>query len=252
MTGRIFDKLTPLQRRFFEELGIHCDEDIPKSFFEIIKPYDKVFSTAESYVLGDYNRCQNGVVRVPIRDVVGTNYSGYAGKTWIDAFMSLAKGEENLSRYFGNPSYYDNLRNPGNGYIGGLAPKNGEYYIFDGAGGGNNRMIIMKIKYLALASRYGETKDLIEQFSFYSNVRISPREDIANSIYFIEFPTGNFPASGYLVQISNVSDDGVVLYNIVVGPFLNRKVVLKGITGEELLGIDVEHLDDGVKNGLTK
>ena len=252
MTRDIFSKLTPLQRRFLEELDIYSDEDIPQSFFDIIKSYDEEFSTAENYVLSDYYMCQNDIVRVCIKDVVGTNHSSYAGKTWIDAFMSLARGEEILSLYFDNPSYYDNLRNPQNGYIGGLVKKNGEYYIFDGAGGGNNRMITMKIKYLALASKYGETEELIKQFSFYSNIRITPKEDVANSIYCIAFPSGKFPASGYFVQISDVTAGGEVLYKIITGPLLERRVVLDRLTGEELLGIDVEHLDDVVKNGLTK
>lgn len=232
----IVENLTPARKRFFEELGILTDEDIPKSFFDIIQSYSDNFSEGEKFCIQDYNIAFCSRTLFSLRDVVGTNHSRYANKTWIEAFLDLDRGEELLELYFKNPEYYDTIKEPENCDIG-LAFKNGKYYILDYAGGGNNRMIIMKIKYLALASKENcNLKKLDSQLSFVGNVRISPNEETAKNIFYLMFPNGGFRPSGYQVLNKSVDIDKP-LFDIVTNYPMNTQIVYQNIDTEGLANL---------------
>ncbi len=95
-------------------------------------------------------------------------------------------------------------------------------------------MIIMKIKYLALASKENsDLEKLNSQFSFIGNVRISPNEKIAKRIFYLMFPNGGFIPSGYQVLNKSESIDNP-LFDIVSGYPLNTQVVYKNIDSESL------------------
>lgn len=232
----IIERLTPARKRFFEELGILDDNDIPESFFDIIQSYSDNFSESEKFCINDYNIAFCSKTFFSLRDVVGTNHDRYANKTWIEAFLDLDRGEEILELYFNNPKYYDELKEMNNCDIG-LAFKDGKYYILGCAGGGNNRMIIMKIKYLAFASKRNcDLEKLNSQFSFIGNVRISPNEKIAKSIFYLMFPNGGFIPSDYQVVNKSQSMDNP-LFDIVSGYPLNTQVVYKNMDSESLASL---------------
>ncbi len=106
----IIERLTPARKRFFEELGILDDNDIPESFFDIIQSYSDNFSESERFCINDYNIAFCSKAFFSLRDVIGTNHDRYANKTWIEAFLDLDRGEEILELYFNNPKYYDELK----------------------------------------------------------------------------------------------------------------------------------------------
>lgn len=232
----IIKKLTPARKRFFQELGILSDDDIPKSFFDTIQPYSDNFSEAEKFCIDDYNIAFCLRTSFSLRNVVGTNHNRYANKTWLEAFLDLDRGEELLELYFNNPKYYDTIKEPENCDIG-LAFKDGKYYIIDRAGGGNNRMIIMKIKYLVLASKENcDLEKLDSELSFVGNIRISPNEETAKNIFYLMFPNGGYKPSGYQVLNKSVSLD-MPLFDIVTNYLINTQTLYKNINEETLANL---------------
>lgn len=232
----IIERLTPARKRFFEELGILSDADIPESFFDIIQSYNDDFSESEKFCINDRNISFYSKSLFSVRDVVGTSHNRYANQTWIEAFLDLDRGDETLELYFNNPGYYDELKKIENCDIS-LACKDGKYYILERGAGGNNRMIIMKIKYLALASKKDcDLAKLNSQLSFIGNIRISPKEEIATSIFYLMFPNGGFTPSGYQVLNKSQSIDKP-LFDIVSDYPLNTKVIYKNIDSESLASL---------------
>ena len=230
----IMGSLGKYGKRFLNELGIEEDKDIPESFFEIIKTYSECFSEGEQFCLNDYHIAFVNQFKFSMDKVVGTNHNRYAGKTWLDAFMDLDRGEKLLDLYFKNPSYYDTLKER-DGIDLGFALKNGEYYIFDKAGGGNNRMVLMKIKYLALKAKGDiDDKKLDVEFSFCGNVRMSPPDAIAKKIFYFMFPDGSYRESGY--QILNKSNDITnPLFQIVTDYPVSTNVIRDDVTYDDIL-----------------
>ncbi len=237
----LIDNVGPLGKRFLSELGINSDNDIPASFFEVIKPYSKNFSEAEQFCLNDYHIAFIGTFKFCMDKVVGTNHTRYAGHTWIDAFIDLDRKDKLLTLYFENPDYYDELKS-GNIIDLDLVLKDGEYYIFDKAGGGNNRMILMKLKYLALKEKTLDKEKLDEEFSFCGNIRMSPPEEIAKNIFYFMFPNGGYRESCY--QIINKSNDITnPLFQIVTNYPSNPIIIQDSLTYEELSHLEENFVD---------
>lgn len=237
----VIEKLTPNRKKFFEELGILKDEDLPKSFFEKIESYEGNFGVGEQFCLNDYYIAFCKKATFSIKDVVGTNHQRYENKTWLEAFMDLDRGEEILELYFRNPKYYDDLKDPQNCDMG-FAYKDGKYYIFDHAGGGNNRMIIMKIKYLALLNKENcDIEKLNSQFSYVGNVRVSPSKETADNIFYYMFPDGGYVDSGYYVLNKSTSLDKPV-YDIVTDFPFHTEIVHSGLDEEKLNDV-IQNID---------
>lgn len=227
----IIDNLNPIKRKFFESIGIFQDSDIPDTFFEKIKSLNEQLSESEKFCIGDYNVCYSSQMRFCIRDLVGTDHERYAGKTWLEAFLALDRGDKNLQLYFQNPSYYSNLQQ-GNSDLG-LAKKDGKFYILGRAGGGNNRLIIMKIKYLALASRSNNYYDVDESMSFNANVRQVPSRETSDNIFYLVFPNGGYCESGYYA-INKSSSSEIEIYDIVSGYPIDTTIIASDILGTDI------------------
>lgn len=237
----IIKNLGPFGKRFLEELGIKDDKDIPESFFEIIKSYSKEFSEGEQFCLNDKNIAFSNQFKFSIDKLVGTNHDRYANKTWIEAFMDLDRGEKLLELYFKNPEYYESLKR-GDLIDLGLVMKDGEYYIFDKIGGGNNRMILMKIKYLALKAKEGiDKQELSDDFSFCGNVRIAPPDEVSKRIFYFMFPGGGYRESGYYV-LNKSNDLAFPLFKIVKDYPLNTTLIQDDVTYDDLLHLEENKL----------
>ncbi len=229
----LIENLTPLKRKFFENIGIFNDSDIPETFFETIKSLRDNLIESEQFCISDYNISFSSIHPFCIKDLIGTDHDRYAGKSWIEAFLDLDRGDKNLQLYFDNPSYYQLLQT-GECHDLGLAKKDGKYYILGQAGGGNNRLIIMKLKYLALANKNSNDINKIDsEHTFYANVRHVPKKETANNIFYLTFPDGSYKTSGYYV-VNRSSDENIELYDIVEGYPLNTKVIASNLTGEEI------------------
>ncbi len=221
----IMDRLSENQKKFFHSIGIHSDEDIPSAFFEKIRSLKEDFSESERYIVSDYYVCYNAKMPFCMKDVVGTDHDRYSGKTWLEAFLDLDRGDENIRLYFENPTYYENLKENTNL---GLAKKDGKYYIFSWAGGGNNRLILMKIKYLALANKIENIDQLM---TFYVNIRYTPSRETADNIFYLIYPGGGYSMSKFRVLNKSDSPD-VEIYD-----FLNSEIIAQNISGSEIKNI---------------
>lgn len=226
----IVDNLSPIKKKFFESIGIYSDSDIPAAFFERIKSLNDDLSESEKFCIGDYNICYSAQMPFCIRNLVGTDHDRYAGKNWLEAFLDLDRGDKNLQLYFQNPNYYSGLQEKSDL---GLIKKDGKFYILGRAGGGNNRLIIMKIKYLALANKSTNLDELDKIMSFYANVRQVPSKGTADSIFYLVFPDGGFRESGYYA-INKSNNPDIELYDITSGYPLDTKVIARDIHGSDI------------------
>ena len=173
-----------IKAKFLWDLGIRKD-NYPKTFLDTIQDINKMVTNVEIGYCGVSSRCGGQPGMFCIKDVVGTNHSRYAGQTWIDAFLDLDRGANIIKLYKDNPSYWEEIKSIGKSDIG-LLEYGDKYYIFSKAGGGNNRLITIKLKYLSLIHQAGNNQDEIErinnQFTFSANIRELPRD---NTIPFI-------------------------------------------------------------------
>lgn len=229
----VFENLNPIKRKFFESIGIYNDNDIPSSFNEKILSLNSIISEPEKFCIGDYNFCFQSQSLFSMKDLVGTDHARYAGKTWLEAFLDLDRGDKNLELYFSNPNYYTDLFVNGESDLG-LVKKEGKYYIFGRAGGGNNRLIIMKLKYLSAINKSGVDKlNVDKEFSFLANIRYVPSEITSENIFYLVFPDGGYETSGYYA-INKSNNENIELYDIVSGYPMNTKIVVNNILGKDI------------------
>lgn len=168
-------KKSDISKKFLEDLGIR-DENYPANFFEKVKDIREFASDTEISYCGVQKYCDGKKETFHIRDLVGTNHPRYARKSWIEAYFDLDRGNEIIDLYHKNPNYWKEIRDFSKTDLG-LIKLNDQYYIFDKAGGGNNRLITMKLMYLSLmAQNQADTQKLDEMFTFSANVREVPKD----------------------------------------------------------------------------
>lgn len=236
----IINNLSQIKRKFFESIGIYSDADIPESFNEKILYFNPLINESQKFCLDDYNFCFQEQALFSMRDLVGTDHQRYAGKTWLEAFLDLDRCDENLELYFSNPDYYANLSASGYSDLG-LAEKDGKYYIFGRAGGGNNRLITMKLKYLAAVDKGILDEDSINsEFTILGNIRHVPSRNTAANIFYLVFPDGGYETSGYYALNKQV-DSRVEVYDIVSGYPFNTIIVASDVLGEEISRIELDN-----------
>lgn len=167
-----------IKARFLYDLGIRKD-NYPMSFLDKIEDISQIVSTTEIGYCSVTKYCDGKAEKFCIKDVVGTNHQRYSGRTWIDAFFDLDRGDRIIELNDANPDYWQEIKSLDKADIG-LIKYGDKYYIFDGAGGGNNRIITMKIRYLSLIAQAGDNADEIErinnEFTFSANVRELPED----------------------------------------------------------------------------
>ena len=163
---------------FLKNLGIKNGQ-YPRPFFETIQNLNELLTNTEIGYCTIYDRCDGKPNMFCIKDIVGTDHERYAGHTWIDAFMDLDRGASIINQYEENPNYWEELKKEENSDLG-LIKYGDKYYIFSKAGGGNNRLITMKIKYLSLIEQANGNQEEIDrinnQFTFVANIRELPED----------------------------------------------------------------------------
>lgn len=228
----MIEKLSPNRKKFLQSLGITNDTEIPSSFFEKIRSYKEDTTPAEQFYCSDYTI--SGYFKIPfcMSQVVGTDHERYIGKSWLEAFMDLDRGEENLEMYFQNPDYYKiDLKSSKPNTNIGLVKKDNKFYIYSKAGGGNNRMMIMKIKYLAMAEKLNP-EELEKEFTFIGNTRILPQQKETTEL--VEELMWNHEDLN--IQVKNASTDpNTPSFNLYQGDFFNQSPIKSNLSEEELI-----------------
>jgi hypothetical protein len=236
----IIDILSPSKKRFFESLGIIKDTDIPRSFFDKINSYKTDMTDSEKFYCEDYTISGSFLQTFCMKDIVGTDHDVYASKSWLQAFIELNRGDKTIDEYFLNPKYYDGDLKKGNtddvnhSSNIGLVEKNGQYYIHSSAGGGNNRMILMKLKYLALIEGKDEREieEINRQLSFTGNVRQIPsNHQIPDLIEALVWRRRKY---NYAIQ--NISQNSTTIeFRILQGEFLSRSIIADKLSEGEFV-----------------
>lgn len=218
----IYERLSPTKKKFMNLLGINSDSDFPMEFFDVIKSTRDDISESEKFCVDDYRKCYCHNERIDFNRLVGTDHDRYAGKSWIEAFFDLDRGDENIELFFQNPDYYNNESE--DEIDMGVIEKDGKYYINSTCGGGNNRLIIMKLLYLA------QSRNNKPSFSPLVRVRTVPTKSTADNIFNCEFPNGGFETSGLEVikKDIRVSDE---IYDILK----DNEIIIENVEGAEIL-----------------
>ncbi len=165
--------MNDIRKDFLESIHINTN-NYPATFYERIQNIP--LSNIETEYCAVPNYCDGKKEEFHIRDLVGTNHQRYAGKTWIEAYLDLDRGANIIELYNKNPNYYKEIRDPNKTDLG-LIKVDGKYYIFDKAGGGNNRLITMKIMYLSeIASGKMDSEKLNEKYTFSARIREIPKD----------------------------------------------------------------------------
>lgn len=165
--------MNDIRKDFLESIHINTN-NYPATFYERIQNIP--LSNIETEYCAVPNYCDGKKEEFHIRDLVGTNHQRYAGKTWIEAYLDLDRGANIIELYNKNPNYYKKIRDPNKTDLG-LIKVDGKYYIFDKAGGGNNRLITMKIMYLSeIASGKMDSEKLNEKYTFSARIREIPKD----------------------------------------------------------------------------
>lgn len=163
--------MNDIRKQFLESIHVST-ENYPASFYEKIQNIP--LSSIETEYCAVPNYCDGKKEEFHIRDLIGTNHERYVGKTWIEAYLD--RGNDIIQLYNQNPNYYKEIREPDKTDLG-LIKLDGKYYIFDKAGGGNNRLITMKIMYLSqMVNNKIDSEKTDEMFTFSARVREIPKD----------------------------------------------------------------------------
>lgn len=231
----IYEKLSPTKKKFLNLLGIYSDDDFPKEFYDVIKSTRDEITESEIFCVDDYRKCCCNNEYLDFSRLVGTDHDRYAGKSWIEAFSDLARGDENIELFFHNPKYY--LNKSEDDIDMGVIEKDKEYFIYSRCGGGNNRLIMMKIFYLA------QSRNSAPHFSPLVRVRTVPTKSTADNIFFCIFPNGGFPDSG-LEVIKRDKSSKEERYDVREG--FSGPIILENVSGSEILeklsNVDKSHM----------
>ena len=229
----IYEKLSPTKKIFMNKLGIYSDDDFPIEFFDIIKSVSDDISVSEKFCIDDYKTCYCHNEKIDFSRLVGTDHDRYAGKSWIEAFCDLDRGDKNIELLFQNPLYYMNEED--DNVDMGVIEKDGKYYIYSKCGGGNNRLIILKLFYLA------QLKNGKPYYSPLVRVRTVPTKDTANNIFYAMFPNGDFETSGLeIIKKDNTTSDEVY----VIKDGFNGPIILENVDGKEIINklLDIDRV----------
>lgn len=174
--------------------------------------------------------------------LVGTDHDKYVNKTWIEAFSLLSRGNDIAELFLKNPSYYDN--NDIKKADMGLIEKNGLFYISSKAGGGNNRLITLKL--ISIMQQYHDEK-LIAPLV---RCRRVPSFETCQNIFYCEYPDGDFNVSGLEIKKSNPRS-AEEFYDIIDGPIFTDNVIFHNIFGPDILKVTQTKIIENV-SGLKK
>lgn len=223
---RYFEHLGKKQQELLRTVGIFSDDDMPSQFFDKIKSLTQDLSEAEIYCVSDYYKPYCYEEKLDMTKLIGTDHDKYIGKSWIEAFSILSRGEEIADLYLKNPNYYKD-ENPDNIDMG-LIEKDGNYYISSRCGGGNNRLITLKL--LSIMSKINGQ----ERITPFVRCRRVPTENTCENIFYCEFPNGNLTESGYTVRKTR-PDNSEEYYDILYGPMFSNQVIFTNVFGPEIL-----------------
>ena len=223
-----FEKLNNHQKQFLQSLGINSDKDMPPEFFKKIKSLNIDLTREEQFCVSDYNKVYCYYAKLDMERLIGTDHDKYINKSWIEAFCLLSRGDEIAELYLNNPNYYENSDTKKVDM--GLVERDGNFYISGRAGGGNNRLITLKL--LSIMQKYRGEK-LIAPLV---RCRRVPSLKTCQNIFYCEYPNGDFNTSGLEVKKADLTSPDE-FYDVINGPIFTNNVVFQNIYGHDILNV---------------
>jgi len=88
--------MNDIRKKFLESIYVST-ENYPASFYEKIQNIP--LSSIETEYCAVPNYCDGKKEEFHIRDLIGTNHERYVGKTWIEAYLDLDRGNDIIQLY---------------------------------------------------------------------------------------------------------------------------------------------------------
>lgn len=189
------EEISKEKRRFLQSIGIDVN-DLPPEFKKHNHQMGAVLTSEEMNFLEYEGMTGTFIKQFSLKDLVGTDHSSYADKSWIEAFLLSKRGEATVEEYFKNPEYYSiGLKQLDQSNLKHITPielyeSDGKYFIKEG----NNRLSLIMMKYLAEISR-AQTEDekakIDEQYTFFAEVNPIPKDkDVMHMINMLRIQYG--------------------------------------------------------------
>lgn len=205
------------KRRFLESIGIDID-NLPSEFERNSDTMESTLSSEEIAFLTRENLTGRYQKEFCLRDLVGTVHPDYADKTWIEAFLLSKRGDSAVEQYFKNPEYYSKgLKQFDQSSTRHETPL--ELYESDGQffiNGGNNRLSLIMMKYLAEMSKAqtDEERAMIDQtYTFIADVQPTPQDK--DIMYMINMLRENYGNDAHIKRTAK--DENSCEYTVKIG-----------------------------------
>lgn len=205
------------KRLFLESIGIDID-NLPSEFERNSDTMESTLSSEEIAFLTRENLTGRYQKEFCLRDLVGTVHPDYADKTWIEAFLLSKRGDSAVEQYFKNPEYYSKgLKQFDQSSTRHETPL--ELYESDGQffiNGGNNRLSLIMMKYLAEMSKAqtDEERAMIDQtYTFIADVQPTPQDK--DIMYMINMLRENYGNDAHIKRTAK--DENSCEYTVKIG-----------------------------------
>lgn len=205
------------KRRFLESIGIDID-NLPPEFERHSDTIESTLSSEEIAFLTRENLTGRYQKEFCLRDLVGTVHPDYADKTWIEAFLLSKRGDSAVEQYFKNPEYYSiGLKQIDQSSTKHETPL--ELYESDGQffiNGGNNRLSLIMMKYLAEMSKSQtdeERATIDRNYTFVADVQPTPQDK--DIMYMINMLRENYGNEAHIKRTAK--DENSCEYTVKIG-----------------------------------
>lgn len=222
-------EISKKKKRFLESIGIDIN-DLPPEFEKHSDTIESTLSKEEIEFLNRENLTGRYQKKFCLRDLVGTTHPDYTDKTWLEAFLLSKRGDSAVEQYFKNPEYYSkDLKQFDQSSTRHETPL--ELYESDGKffiNGGNNRLSLIMMKYLAEMSKTQteeERAKIDNKYTFVADVQSVPEDK--DIMYMLNMLSENYTTNARIKRTSK--DDKSCEYTITM-----EDKVIKVTNKEEL------------------
>lgn len=210
-------EISEKKKKFLESIGIDID-NLPPEFEKHSSDMERTVSSDEMAFFDRESLTGRYKKQFCLRDLVGTSHPDYSDKSWLEAFLLSKRGDSAVEQYFKNPEYYSidlkefdqsNLRHDSPIE---LYENDGQFFIR----GGNNRLSLIMMKYLAEMSKAQteeERAKIDEEYTFVAEVNPLPKDK--DIMYMINMIRGSADGEVYIKKTATREEE--CQYTIQIG-----------------------------------
>ncbi len=197
------------KKKFLESIGIDI-KDLPPEFQRHSDAMEETLSKEEIEFLNRESLTGRYKKEFCLKDLVGTTHPDYSDKSWLEAFLLSKRGDSIVEQYFKNPEYYSKgLKQFDQSDTRHETPL--ELYESDGKffiNGGNNRLSLIMMKYLAEISKAQtdeERAKIDKDYTFVAEVQPTPKDK--DIMYMLNMLRENSGKDTYIKRIARNEED---------------------------------------------